>query len=103
MESAGLQVAIPISEEAAQYLVREDAAKYLKQTPENLNTKQVAKYDLIVAMENRHRDAILIRCPECEGKIVVWNIEDPYFLSREEAERVYNQIKDKVAALARSL
>jgi protein-tyrosine-phosphatase len=103
VESAGLHVAIPISEEATKYLTREDATKYLKRAPESLNSKQVDDYDLIVAMEKRHKDAILIRCPECENKIVVWNVEDPYFLPSKEAEKVYRQIKEKVAELARSL
>lgn len=103
VESAGLHVSIPISEEATKYLAREDATKYLKKTPENLNSKQVGEYDLIVAMEQRHKDAIMFRCPECKSKIVVWNVEDPYFLPSKEAEKVYRQIKEKVAELARSL
>jgi protein-tyrosine-phosphatase len=103
VESAGLHVAIPISEEAAEYLAREDATRYLKKTPENLNNKQVNEYDLIVAMEQRHKDAIVIRHPECKNKIVVWNVEDPYLLPSREAEKIYRQIKEKVVELTRSL
>jgi protein-tyrosine-phosphatase len=103
VESAGLHVAIPISEEATKYLAREDATRYLKKAPEDLNSKRVNGYDLIVAMERRHKDVVMIRCPECESKIIVWNIEDPYFLPSKEAEQVYKQIKEKVAELARSL
>jgi protein-tyrosine phosphatase len=101
--SAGLHVAIPISEEARRYLEREDAAKYLKKAPENLSNAQIHEYDLIVAMEKRHKDAIIMRCPECESKILVWNVEDPYFLPTKEAENVYRQIKEKVTELAKSL
>ena len=103
MDSAGLHVAIPISEEVRRYLAREDAEQYLKKVPENLESKQLNGYDLIVAMEQRHKDYVLSRCPKCEDKIVVWNIEDPYFLEHEEAEKVYRQIEEKVRELAKSL
>jgi DNA-binding ferritin-like protein len=41
--------------------------------------------------------------PNCEGKIVVWNVEDPYFMPHEHAEKIYKQIKEKVTELAESL
>ena len=102
VDSAGLHVAIPISEEARTYLAKENAEQYLKKTPENLNNKQLNQYDLIVAMEQIHKDYVLSKCPECEDKIVVWNIRDPYFMPNEEAEKVYQQIKEKVMDLANS-
>ncbi|MGB9134665.1 MAG: hypothetical protein WCC63_03645 [Candidatus Bathyarchaeia archaeon] len=103
VESAGLHVAIPISEAVREYLARENAARCLKRAPEDLNSKQIDKYDLIVAMEQKHKDAITLKCPECENKIAVWNIEDPYFLPAKEAEKVYRQISKKVVELAGSL
>lgn len=102
VESAGMQVAIPISEAARRYLRRENAEGYLKATPEDLGNKRLEEYDLIVTMEKTHKDFILSRCPECENKIAVWNIEDPYFLGDEHAERVYGRIKKRVIELARS-
>jgi len=39
----------------------------------------------------------------CADKIVVWNINDPYFLPHEYAEKIFRQIKDKVQKLANSL
>lgn len=103
VDSAGLHIAIPISEEARQYLTNKNAEKYLKKAPENLASKQLEKYDLIVAMQNQHKTAVLSRCPECESKIIVWNIEDPYFMSPKEAEKVYEKIEEKVKELAESL
>ena len=103
VDSAGTHPAIPISEEASEYLAREKAVQYLKDTPEALESKQLGEYDLIVAMEPRHKDVILSKCPECYGKIVVWNIEDPYFLRPEYGEKIYRQIKEKVTELANSL
>jgi protein-tyrosine phosphatase len=103
VDSAGMQIAIPISEEAKKFLARDNALRYLKKFPESLDSKQLNDYDLIIAMESRHRDAVLSKCPECRNKIVVWNIADPYFLPHEYAEKIYLQIKDKVTELARSL
>jgi protein-tyrosine-phosphatase len=103
VDSAGIRIAIPVSEEVRDYLKKENAEEYLKKTPENIEHKQLNSYDVIVAMEQRHKDAIVTKCPECEEKTIVWNIEDPYFLEHEEAERIYDQIKSKVRELAESL
>jgi protein-tyrosine phosphatase len=103
VDSAGLRVAIPISEHVREYLAKEDAEQYLKKTPENLTSKQLDDYNVIVAMQHGHKDAVLDKCPECKDKIVVWNIEDPYFMSHEDAERVYRQIEEKVKQLAKAL
>ncbi len=102
-DSAGIHVAIPISEQAKKYLAREDAEQYLKKTPESLGQKKLNEYDLIVAMEQRHKDAVIGRCPECADKILVWNIQDPYFLPPEYGEKIYEQIRQKVKELADSL
>ncbi len=101
--SAGVAPAIPISVAAKQYLARESAQQYLKKAPEGLDSLRLDRYDLIIAMEQRHKDAVLDNCPECEDKVVVWNIDDPYFLPHGYAERIFNQIKDKVTELANSL
>jgi protein-tyrosine-phosphatase len=101
--SAGISTSIPIAEEVKEYLAKENAGKYLKRVPENLARKRLRDYDLIVAMEKRHKDAVVAMCGECEQRTVVWSIEDPYFLDHEDAERVYKQIEDRVRELAKSL
>lgn len=103
VDSAGIHAVIPISEAAKKYLARENAEKYLKNAPEGLDSKQLGEYDLIVAMEPRHKDAVLSKCPECADKIVVWNIDDPYFLPHGHAEKIFRQIRQKVRELAVSL
>jgi len=103
VDSAGTDPAIPISPEAKEYLARENAEKYLKKNPKGLDSKQLGEYDLIVAMEPRHKDVVLSKCPECAEKIVVWNIDDPYFLPHGYAEKVFRQIKEKIHELADSL
>lgn len=103
VDSAGVHVVIPISEAAKKYLARENAEKYLKNAPEGLDSKKLGKYNLIVAMKPRHKDAVLSKCPECADKIVVWNIDDPYFLPHGHAEKIFRQIRQKVRELAVSL
>jgi protein-tyrosine-phosphatase len=103
VDSAGMQVAIPIADEVREFLRRENAEEYLKSSPESLVGKRLMDYDVIVAMEKEHRDYVLSLCPECEGKVVVWNVRDPYFMDKEDAWKVYEQIREKVAELANSL
>ncbi len=103
VESAGIHIAIPISKEAKRYLATEDAGMYLKRIPEDLSSKQLEDYDWIVTMKSEHRDAVLKRCPECADRIVVWDIDDPYFLPQSQAEQIFRQIKDKVQEFANSL
>lgn len=102
-DSAGIHSVIPISEAAKRYLARENAEQYLKKVPEGLDSKQLGEYDVIVAMEPRHKDAVLSKCPGCAGKIIVWNIDDPYFLPLGHAEKIFRQIRQKVKKLADSL
>lgn len=92
-----------VARSAKNHLAREDADHFLKRFPERLTIRNLDKYELIIAMEPHHKDAILKRCPECEHKIVVLNIEDPYFLPNGFTEKIFNQIKDKVAELATPL
>jgi len=102
VDSAGTDIAIPIAEEIREFLKRESAEEFLKKSPESLGGKRLGDYDVIVAMEGRHRDYVLSLCPECESKVVVWNVKDPYFMDREDAWKVYEQIREKVAELAKS-
>jgi protein-tyrosine-phosphatase len=101
VDSAGLRVVIPVSEEVKTYLGKEKAEKYLKKVPESLDEKRLSEYDLIVAMEHVHRNAVLIKCPECNNRVEVWNVEDPYFMRGEEAKNIYDQIKTRVTELVK--
>jgi len=103
VDSAGMQVAIPIAKEIKEFLRRINAEQYLKKGPESLGGKRLGDYDVIVAMEEAHRDYVLSLCPECGDKVVVWNVRDPYFMDKEDAWKVYEQIREKVAELAKSV
>jgi protein-tyrosine-phosphatase len=102
VDSAGTDVAIPVADEVREFLRRENAEQFLKSGPESLGGKRLMDFDVIVAMEKGHRDYVLSLCPECGDKVVVWNVRDPYFLDREAAWKVYEQIREKVAELAKS-
>lgn len=103
VDSAGVHVAIPVADEVREFLRREGAEEFLKSVPESLGGKRLGDFDVIVAMEKGHRDYLLSMCPECADKIVVWNVKDPYFMERENAWKMYEQIKGKVTQLAKSL
>ena len=103
VDSAGVHVAIPVADDVREFLRRENAEQFLKSGPESLGGKRLVDYDVIVAMEEGHRDYVLSLCPECGDKVVVWNVRDPYFMDREDAWKVYEQIKEKVTQLAKSL
>ena len=103
VDSAGLRAVIPVSRQIREYLAKRYAAQYLKEAPQGIDEKKLGEYDLIVAMEHVHTNAVLSVCPECETRIVEWNIEDPYFLENEDAECIYVRIENKVEELAESL
>lgn len=50
VDSVGTNVAIPSSEEVREYLTKRNAEQCLKKVSEELHTKQLNEYDLIVAM-----------------------------------------------------
>jgi len=103
VDSAGLNVAIPIANEIMDYLKVINAEENLKSHPERLDGKNLRDYDLIIAMEPIHKNAVISMCPECAKNVMLWNIEDPYCEEREVATRIFNKIRIKVKELAKSL
>jgi protein-tyrosine-phosphatase len=81
----------------------EDAVKYLKKTPESIDSKQLEQYDIIIAMEQRHRDSVLKKCPECKNKVVVWDVRDKIPFLHRRTEKINNQMKKNVTEYAGSL
>ncbi|MGB9960042.1 MAG: low molecular weight phosphatase family protein [Candidatus Bathyarchaeales archaeon] len=100
VDSAGMRIVIPIAEEVREFLKEENAEKFLKPAPETLNGKRLMDYDVIVAMENIHKEYVLSLCPQCKDKIVVWNIPDPYLMEKDAMWKIFKQIKTKVVELA---
>jgi protein-tyrosine phosphatase len=102
VDSAGLHTTIHVSGEIKEYLRKLNALKYLKDFPESIDEKDLRDYDVIVTMDQKVRNAVLRKCPDCKNKIVAWNIKDPYF-EEQEAKRIFNEIENKVRGLAGSL
>ncbi len=85
------------------YAEKEGADVFLKRIPEGLESKNLCDYDLIVAMEPEHEEAILRQSPECADKVEVWHINDPYNQPYKQAQQIFEKIKSKVAHLAKIL
>jgi|YelNatPaOPRAMG01_1025707.scaffolds.fasta_scaffold28156_4 protein-tyrosine phosphatase len=100
VDSAGIRLVIPIAEEVKEFLREEKAEKFLKTSPEPLSGKRLMDYDVIVAMEDIHKEYVLSLCPQCRNKVVVWNIPDPYLMEKEAMWKIFEQIKKKVMELA---
>lgn len=103
VDSAGTRIVSKITKEAREYLMLEDALQYLKKTPESIDSKQLEQYNIIIAMEQRHRYSVLKKCSECKNKIAVWDIPDKIFFLRRRTEKINNQMKKKVTEFAESL
>ena len=103
VDSAGTRIARKITKEARDYLMSEDALSYLKKTPESIDSKHLKQYNIIIAMEKRHRDSVLKKCPECKNKIIVWDIPDKIFFLRGRTEKINNQMKKNIIEYAESL
>ena len=103
VDSAGLKTSIPIGTSIKEFLKNNIAIQYLKKIPQSIDQKDLKNYDLIVTMQNIHTNAVLKKCPECENKIIEWNIKDPYYLDKKSAKEILQEIKIKVAELANSI
>lgn len=103
VDSAGTYAYYKVVDLTRRYVEQEGATEFLKTVPDSLSSKNLTEYDLIVAMETEHEDAILRQSPECKEKVEVWHIIDPYQLPYKQASHVFDKIKSKVAHLAKSL
>jgi len=103
VESAGTNPAGMIASNAKKFLEKENALKNLKGTPEGIDQKNLEEYDLIIAMKQNHKNEILRRYPQMEGRIQVWNIDDPIYLPYGSDKEVFEEIKRKVLELAESI
>jgi len=104
VDSAGTRLTSKIRKDSREYLMSEDAIQYLKKTPESIDSKQLERFDTIIAMEQKHKDSVLKKCPECKNKVVVWGVRDNKipFLHRR-TEKINNQMKKNVIEYSGSL
>ena len=103
VDSAGTYPYHKVVDLTRRYAEEHGASEFLKTVPDGLQSKNLGDYDLIVAMETEHEDAVLRQTPECADRVVVWHINDPYQLPYKQASKEFDRIKSKVAHLAKSL
>ena len=103
VDSAGTHPAAMIAPNAKRLLERMNVAKNLKKTPAGVDQKPLEEYDLIVAMEEGHKNHLINTHPHLEEKITVWNIDDPYFLPTGSDRRILKEIQENVRELSASL
>jgi protein-tyrosine-phosphatase len=103
VDSAGTHAYFRVVGLTRRYAEQEWADEFLKDTPEDLGLKNICDYDVIVAMESQHREAVVRQSPECADRVVVWHITDPYAEPYEQAQQIFEKIKSKVAHLAKML
>lgn len=98
IESAGLAAVVGAGMEAtARALVEEQGLDGSAHKARQLSREQCRQADLILVMEQRHREAVARLCPEARGKTFLLgpeqaDIADPYRCSREFFELTYRQI-----------
>jgi protein-tyrosine phosphatase len=102
-DSAGTYAYHKVIDLTRRYAEKEGADIFLKRLPERLESKNLCDYDLIIAMEPKHEQAILNQSPECADKIEVWYINDPYNQPYKQAQQTFDKIKSKVSLLAKTL
>ena len=103
VESAGTYPYYKVVDLTRRYAEQEGASEFLKTVPDSLESKNLNDYNLIVAMETEHEQAILRQSPDCVDNVVVWHINDPYQLPYKQASHEFDKIKSKVVNLAKSL
>ena len=103
VDSAGTHAYYKVVDLTRRYAEQNGATEFLKSVPDSLQSKNLCEYDLIVAMETEHEEAILMQSPECADRVVVWHINDPYAQPYKQASNEFDRIKSKVAQLAKTL
>lgn len=91
-------------------LLEKDGVNHLEHSARQLDKELASEADLILVMENDHRDAIQQIAPEAIGKVMLFshwqeqkNIADPYRKSDEFFEHVYQQIRSSANAWSSKL
>lgn len=103
VDSAGTYPYYKVVDLTRRYAQQEGVTDFLKKVPDSLESKNLCDYNLIIAMETEHEQAIINQSPECADKVVVWHINDPYKLPYKQASKEFDRIKSKVVNLAKSL
>ncbi len=97
VESAGTKGASNIPDNVKKLLEEEGALQHVKSKPEVISQRAIDDADVIVVMEEEHREHLMDNFT-VEKDIMVWDIEDP-IKPDVDPRRTFKQIKDKVGNL----
>ena len=74
VDSAGTYPYYKVVDFTKRYAEQEGAREFFKTVPDSLESKNLNNYNLIVAMETEHEQAILRQASDCVDNVVVWHI-----------------------------
>ena len=74
VDSAGTYPYYKVVDFTKRYAEQEGAREFFKIVPDRLESKNLNNYNLIIAMETEHEQAILRQAPDCVNNVVVWHI-----------------------------
>lgn len=98
VESAGIAAENFIAENAKEFLKKENALEFVKPKPDQITREAVERADLIIAMEERHKEFIEKNFKVGKTPIKVWRIEDPINPDVDDLEQ-FRKIKEKIKEL----
>lgn len=98
VESAGINPANSIAENARELLKKECASEYVKPKPEPVTERAVEKADLIVVMSRKHEKYLIDNFKVPKREIRNWDIKDPINPDIR-AEETFEKIKERLKNL----
>lgn len=98
VESAGTNRARKIAGNGRALLEKEDALNHVKTEPDQVSDRALEEADLIIVMEENHKEYLLEKFQTREEKIINWNIDDP-INPEVDPKKTFEEIKEKVRGL----
>lgn len=95
VESAGTGAVDHVADVTEDQLEDRDALQFVKASPDQVSQRAVNEDNKIVCMMPRHKDFIERNFEVENGKISVWNVEDP-IQPDVDAENSFEKIEEKV-------
>ena len=98
VESAGISPARDVAENAKSLLEDKDALRYVKPGPDSVTQRAIDEADLVVVMEEDHKNYLLENFDVEDNRIECWCIDDP-INPTVSPEVSFKEIEEKVKDL----
>lgn len=95
VESAGINPASAVAENAKELLSEEGALEYAKPGPDPVTERAIEDADVIVVMNKRHENFLRENFDISDGAIKNWQVDDP-INPEVSAEESFGEIKNKI-------